>query len=378
MTPNQNVKKSDKKVIGIDYSPFPRPLPSLSFLESIKNATLFLPKKATLAEQLKLILKLYLNLPRFLNHRVFIFVSPPYFHFGCILILKALRRRVITVAVDAYSEIVKEKFWQAPFWKKIVRKMMYPFYLISETLSIKNSDKVFCVSIYLSKRYRRLNKNVYYTPNGANVMLISKIRPKKLGKNVIFYMGGFPKWRGVDLLIKAFELVSRKHDVKLILVGGSKEELHYYPELKQLLKVKGVIYLGPLSHEKAISYLKGAKIAVMPNRNTIFSRTISSIKVFEYIAAEVPQVCTDSGEHADWVKKLNVGIVVKDNVNDIAAGILKLLDNKKLYDKLKKNCRIRKMKIDYKVLRKAWFDYLKSIQSEKNSHPTVGNLAPRV
>ena len=63
----------------------------------------------------------------------------------------------------------------------------------------------------------------------------------------------------------------------------------------------------------------------MPNRNTIFSRTISSIKVFEYIAAEVPQICTDSGEHADWVKKLNVGIVVKDNINDLAAGDIKAI-----------------------------------------------------
>ena len=369
------MKKSDKKVMGIGYSPFPEPLPSLSFLASIKNATFFVPKKATLAERLKHALKLYVNLPRFLSHRIFIFVSPPYFHFGCILILKALRRKVITVAVDAYSEIVKEKFWQAPLWKKIVRRMMYPFYLISETLSIKNSDKVFCVSIYLFKKYQQLNKNVYYTPNGADVTLISKIQPKKLGKNVIFYMGGFLKWRGIDLLIKAFKLVRRKHDVKLVLVGGFKEELRYYPELKHLLKVKDVIYLGPLSHERAISYLKGAKIAVMPNRNTIFSRTISSIKVFEYIAAEVPQVCTDSGEHADWVKKLNVGIVVKDNVNDLATGISKLLDNKKLYDKLKKNCKVQKMKIDYKVLRKAWFDYLKSIQLERNSHPTVENFA---
>jgi glycosyltransferase involved in cell wall biosynthesis len=54
--------------------------------------------------------------------------------------------------------------------------------------------------------------------------------------------------------------------------------------------------------------------------------------VFEYIAAEVPQVCTDTGEHACWVKRLDAGIVVKDTPEDIAAWIITLLKNKKLYE----------------------------------------------
>jgi glycosyltransferase involved in cell wall biosynthesis len=174
-------------------------------------------------------------------------------------------------------------------------------------------------------------------------------------------MGGFLKWRGIDLLVKAFETIRKNYDMKLLLAGGNEEELKYYPELK-FLKLKDVVYLGNLPHEEAISYLKGAKIAVLPNRNTIFSRTISSIKVFEYIAAEIPQVCTDSGEHADWVRKLNVGIVVKDTAQDIARGITKLLENKELYNLLKENCKKRKKEIDYRILRKPWVRYLEKLK----------------
>lgn len=358
------------KILGVNYSPTPA-LPSYSFFKFCKGLTLFLPPpkvKITVSNKFLHALKMMINLPRFLvKYDTFIFISPPYFHFLCIPILRIFGKTVVAVPVDAYSEIVKESLWQAPPGRKILRKLFYPFYVISETVSVKLSSAVFCFSNYLFAKYQRINRNVFRTPNGADVELISKIKPKRVEKDYIFYMGGLPKWRGIDLLVNAFETVRKNHDVKLLLAGGNEEELKYYPELKSL-KLEGVLYLGNLPHEEAISYLKGAKIAVLPNRNTLFSRTISSIKVFEYIAAEIPQVCTDSGEHADWVRKLNVGIVVKDTAEDIARGITELLENKELYNSLKENCRKRKEEIDYKVLRKPWIKYLEKINSSRLAH----------
>ncbi|MEM2618745.1 MAG: glycosyltransferase [Candidatus Hadarchaeales archaeon] len=354
------------KIVGIDYMPGPTRLCS-SFFEFCEEPTLFLPfPKARIGVGDKFLhaLRVMVNLPRLLiKYDTFIFISPPFFHFLCIPILRTFKKRVLTISVDAYTEIVMERLWQGPRWRKILRKLFYPLYVISETLSVKLSHAVFCVSVYLFTKYQKINRNVFYTPNGADVMLISKIKPKRIGKDYIFYMGGFLKWRGIDLLIKAFERVRKTHDVKLLLAGGLEEELKYYPELRSL-KWKDVHYLGSLPHEEAISYLKGAKVAVLPSRNTIFSRTISSIKVFEYIAAEIPQVCTESGEHADWVRKLNVGIVVKDTAEDIARGITELLENKKLYNLLKENCRKRKKEIDYRVFRKPWIKYLEKLEKK--------------
>lgn len=344
------------KIIGIHYDS-----EISTFFDDFRNLDFFLispGREVTFKRKVEHALRFMMNLHRFLTkYKVFIFVCPPYFHFFCLPILKLCRKTVVTLVVDAYSEIAKERFWQAPLHVVLLRKLLFPFYLLSELVSIKMSDKVFCVSKYLVKKFGRFNQNVFYTPNGAYVSFVSKVRPAKVDFDYIYYMGGFLKWRGIDLLVKAFETIRKNHDVKLLLAGGNEEELRYYPELKSL-KLKDTFYLGNLPHEEAISYLKRAKIAVLPNRNTIFSRTISSIKVFEYIAAEVPQVCTNSGEHADWVRKLGVGIVVKDTPEDIARGIMKLLEDKKLYNKLKRNCKKRKWEIDSKRLRAAWYDYL--------------------
>jgi glycosyltransferase involved in cell wall biosynthesis len=301
------------------------------------------------------------------KYDVFIFMCPPYFHFVYLPILRLCRKPIVTVVMDAYSEISRESLWQAPSVVKIFRKILFPFYLISETLAIKMSDFVFCVSTYLVKKFKRINENVFYCPNGADVAFVSRIKPKKASKCYVYYMGGFLKWRGVDLLFHAFEEVVRKFpNVRLVLAGGLPEELKYYPEILPFLAKSHVIYLGPLPHEEAIAYLKGARIAVLPNRNTVFSRTISSIKVFEYIAAEIPQVCTDSGEHAGWVRKLGVGLVVKDDPKDIAKGITKLLTDKRLYRILKMNCRRAKWEIDSKRLGREWFQYLEELFSSAN------------
>jgi len=330
------------------------------FFEGFRNFDFFLmsPGRTTYLDKFKHALRFMINLRCSLTrYKVFIFVCPPYFHFFCLPILKLYRKTVVTLVVDAYSEIARERFWQAPLRVLVLRKLLFLFYLFSELVSIRMSDQVFCVSRYLVKKFERFNPNVFHTPNGADVSFVSKVKPARTDFDYIYYMGGFLKWRGIDLLAKAFEIVRKNFRVKLLLAGGIPEELKYWPEMINFLISEDVIHLS-LSHEEAVSFLKGAKVAVIPNRNTILSRTISSIKGFEYIAAEIPQVCTDSGEHAEWVRKLDVGIVVKDTPEDIARGIMKLLEDKKLYNKLKRNCKKRKWEIDSKRLRAAWYDYL--------------------
>lgn len=303
-------------------------------------------------------LKFYFMLPYLLiNYKIFLFVSPPYFHFLSMPIIKCFNKRICTIAGDPYSEICKEVHWQAPKSRKIIRAILYPLYLFSEYAGIKMSHKVFAVTPYLYKKYTPWikNLNLELARNGGPVEEISRIKPKKaVDCQYIYYVGGILKWRGIDLLINAFNVVKEtyKAPLKLVIVGGDKEELSNYPELKELGKFeKDIIFKGRLSHSEALSFLKEAKIAVNPNRNTPMSRMISSAKVFEYISAEIPQVCTDSGEHADLVKKLQAGVVVEDNAESIAQGILQLLNNPKLYKKLKDNCRKRKNEIDYKTSR---------------------------
>ncbi len=302
-------------------------------------------------------IKFMLMLPYLIaKYNDFLFIVPPYFHMFAMPILGLFGKRTASIVGDAYSEIAFEDLWQSSRPVKLIRKIIYPLYVISEYLGTKFNTHLFVVSTYLMRKYRRWGCNPIHLPNGADVQEISNTKPKHIfPEDYVIYFGGLLKWRGIDLLMKAFEEVKKKYNKPLkLVVIGRKDQLRHYPEINLLAKKLGndLIMPGSMPHEQTMAALKGAKVAILPNRNTLMSKTISSIKVFEHLAAETPQVCTDSGDHALYVKKFGIGVVVKDNAEDIAAGILKVLQPKE-QSRIRKNCKKYKHLVDYRVQRKA-------------------------
>ncbi|MFN4133882.1 MAG: glycosyltransferase, partial [Candidatus Hadarchaeales archaeon] len=280
----------NSKILGFDYSTF---ISSFFRVAGISDVFL-MPQnyRWTVGHKILHSIIFFMRLPYFIKrYKTFVFLSAPYFHFPSLMILKAAKKNVVTVVIELYGEAALEETWQAPLYKRIFRKIIFPVYEIMERISIKLSDAVFCVSWYSVEKYKKLNlnRNVFRVYNGADVAKIFRIKPKIFRKKTIFYMGGFPGWRGVDLLIRAFEIVKEKHpETQLVVMGGSDEEVEHAPELRKLLSKKNVTWIRYGPHEEAISHLKGAYIAVMPARKAFMTRVISSLKVFEYIAAEVP------------------------------------------------------------------------------------------
>jgi glycosyltransferase involved in cell wall biosynthesis len=309
-------------------------------------------KRVSIWHKLTHALLFYLLFPYYLcTKKAFLFIAPPYFHFLAVPLIRFFGKKVLTVVGDAYSEIAFEPLWQASWFTQQLRKLLFPIYWLSEYIAIAFSNETFAVSTYLVQKYARWSKTAL-TPNGAPVADIHAIKAKPVvPEEYVYYMGGLLKWRGIDLLMQAFQHVKQQYGkpLKLVIVGGHQEELAHYPELRDA--AEDVVFTGRMSHDDAIAALKAAKIAVLPNRNTLMSRTISSIKVFEYIAAGIPQVCTDTGDHADWVRKTETGVVVQDSAEDLAAGMLRLLTDGKQYAAYARNCTKAQQDIDCIALR---------------------------
>jgi glycosyltransferase involved in cell wall biosynthesis len=286
-------------------------------------------------------------------YEVFIFVCPPFFETVVSPFLRIFRKKVILISIDDWVAVgisSRESF----------RSLKFKLGRLLELFSIKSATAVVVVSQHLFNLYKPYNRNIIYAPNGADVEKIEKIRSRKMFEEpVIAYFGGIEIWRGIDLLIDAFRLVRRKGvRVKLLIMGTGMafEEMRKY--------AKGdpdIIFTGHVDHDVGISYLKAARVAVIPNRKCIASQSISSIKCFEYIACEIPSVVTDSGEHAYWVRKLSTGIVVKDTAESLAEGILRLLTDRRLYARIKQNCRKHKWEVDFRNTRRTYIDAMSKL-----------------
>lgn len=283
-------------------------------------------------------------IPAALMHDVIVFVTPSYFHTVTIPILKLFGKKVYVVVLDP-QEVLKKNAESS-----LAKKIYYDIASYLEYMTIKKSDKVFAVSTYLCNQYKKLNKNVFYVPNGADVDYIDKIKPKKiLGKTCIAFFGSLDHWRGVDILVEAFMKIKKKYKINLLLLGGGKEE----EKIRNMCKGHDNIYIsGFIRHKDAIALCKGSQILVIPFRKSPMLYKTMPIKTFEYVACGVPVVTTDTGEHADIIQKLGVGIATEPTPKNIANGLEKLLGNKSYYNKLKNNCTQAKSKVDYKFTRR--------------------------
>lgn len=287
-------------------------------------------------------------LPKALGSDVVIFITPSYFHTIIIPILKLFRKKVYTVVLDP-QEVLKRGA-ETSFFKKIY----YELASCLERMTIKKSDKVFAVSTYLLNEYKKLNKNVFYVPNGADNMYIKKIKAKKASRQfTIAYFGSLDPWRGVKNLVSAFQKIEKTHDVKLVLLGGGAQE----EEIRKMARNSKNIYVsGFIKHQDAIAICKGADLLVIPFMDSPILYKTMPIKTFEYIACGVPIVVTDTGEHANIIKRFGSGIAVSPTEAGIADGLSKILRDKKLYRKLKKNAEKASDEVDFRRTRKPFFD----------------------
>ncbi len=167
--------------------------------------------------------------------------------------------------------------------------------LVSELILIKGSDIVLCSSKQLYEEKVIINSNTYFVPNAADLTHSSKSLDVNLPTHALFdglkkpiigYFGAIERRIDYDLLIS---VVSQNPEMSFALVGPVIEG--YVPT--ELSILKNVIFPGPIPYAELPQVLKGFDVAIVPFKKDEVSRSIFPLKLFEYLGAGKPVVCTD-------------------------------------------------------------------------------------
>ena len=300
-------------------------------------------------------LSCFLLLPLMLFYDAVIFVVPTFLTTSIMPILKLFGKKIYVISLDPQDVLLET-------YKKNKRPHVWIYVKIScflEKLAMRSATKIFTVSNYLKNQYSRYNQNIYVTPNGADTRRIEKIGKNRLFSGfTIAYFGSLDTWRGVDMLADAFvklrnSRAGKKAKVKLLLLGGGPEEDALR---KRFANDKDVYISGFIDHSTAAAYCKGSDVLAAPFRETPVLRRTFSIKPAEYVACGVPVVVTDTGEHAEFIKKLKAGLIVAPDVDSLTDGLETLIQDKKLYNKLKEAAVKNRSNVDYTIMRKPFSD----------------------
>ena len=145
-------------------------------------------------------------------------------------------------------------------------------------------------------------------------------------KGVVF-VGSLVKQKGVDILIKSFEIVGKKHsDSKLIIIGDGSER-KVLEKLARELRID-VVFHGYLDDFRDI--LNKSLVFVLPSRTEGFG-----LVLLEAMEARIPIIATDVGGIKEIVVNDENGLLVKkEDVNSLADAINKIIEDNDLKNRL--------------------------------------------
>ncbi len=168
-------------------------------------------------------------------------------------------------------------------------------------------------------------------------------------KYILLYQGSLNIGRGLEKLIKAMKLLNNRYVLFIIGIGDIENELK--KEVKTHNLSDRIIFFGkiPFENLKQITAKAHLGFSIEENLGLNYYYALPN-KIFDYIHAEVPIICSDFPEMKKIIETYNIGISVsvKDEYH-LAELINNALSNKEQYLFWKENCKIAKKELNWEI-----------------------------
>lgn len=195
-------------------------------------------------------------------------------------------------SILSVHEIWLEEWKRVPFVSKLQKLTgsFQEFLLLNLPFSLKVTESQYALN-KLNKISPGENLKI---PAGVEVPENLKWNKKREGIFKYLYFGRPGHWRGVDLLIKAFEVLNKEiEETKLLLILSKEPEREY----NEIMKIIGSSYakekielIEPLEREKLFQFLMEVDCVVIPSLSEGFG-----LSAAEASALSVPTISSDAG-----------------------------------------------------------------------------------
>lgn len=210
------------------------------------------------------------------------------------------------------------------------RQYHLPFTFI-ETAGIKRYLYFIALSPSLKTKIKKINPRavVKVIPYGTNIKSVVTINTHP--QNYLLYLGRYDvAQKGIDLLLKAFNLSKDNHTNNLIIAGGgiNNEVQHIKDLIAKLGLQKRVILMGKIWGKDKEKLMKNAQFIVIPSR----SETLCLVAV-EAIVLGTPVVCF-AIDGLDWIPGSVSMKVAPFDLTKLSKAIVKLSTSSAVRNKL--------------------------------------------
>ncbi|PWT99565.1 MAG: group 1 glycosyl transferase [Bacteroidetes bacterium] len=231
--------------------------------------------------------------------------------------------------------------------KEVVsRPMIHKIWKRIEKFTVPKFRHGYTVNEMIAEEFRKMYGLSYETIK--NVPRLKEMeRPQEDGQGFIIYQGAVNEGRSFETLIPAMK------DVNSILkIYGDGNFLEQSKNLVQNLGLENKIkFEGKLKPTDLKKITAEAKIGMTLFENNGLSNYYSlANRFFDYIHAEIPQVCVDYPCYHQINEKFEIGLLIKEPTQEeISRAANNLLQDQVLYKRLKENCRKAKQVLNWQT-----------------------------
>ncbi|MGQ4648633.1 glycosyltransferase [Lyngbya aestuarii] len=169
------------------------------------------------------------------------------------------------------------------------------------------------IKTYL-KGYPGVGQRVHVIPNGVNPdrfpSNITPSLPASPGTFTVGFVGTLKPWHGLPVLVKAFDrLYQQCSETRLLIVGDGPERENLLADLLARGLLNAAYLTGAVAPSEIPGLLASMTVAVAPYpAQTDFY--FSPLKVYEYMAAELPVVASHIGQLKSLIEDKTNGLLV--------------------------------------------------------------------
>ena len=234
----------------------------------------------------------------------------------------------------------RDAYWKLASWYSYKGlKTRYPRlrYRLDLLVFSMTATIVFFPSQTMANLFSLAPPQVPLPPGGQIMARESYLRPVDETKTVV-YVGGISQRYGPEILLQACDLANKKAALNLELVCRQDEFIQQRPIFANYDGAEW-LHVHHLTGENLKQVYRRSDIAVIPLLKDIYNDLAMPVKLFEYLSYGLPTVTTNCTEMANFVSRNQVGLIAEHNALSLADRILQLVEDKALYDQLRRNAR---------------------------------------
>lgn len=161
------------------------------------------------------------------------------------------------------------------------------------------------------------------------------------GARVLGFIGSFYAYEGLDVLLRALpQLLAQNASIRVLLVGGGRQEAELKRLAEELNVANAVVFAGRIPHGEVQRYYDLMDILVYPRLSIRLTELVTPLKPLEAMAQGRLLVASDVGGHRELIRPGETGVLFQPgNPAALAEAVQGLLQQPRLWPELKASAR---------------------------------------